>query len=138
METSSRNSEVIHAGIYYPTGSLKARLCVAGKQQLCDYCRDRGLPHCCCGKTIVATVPGQISVLEEYERQATLNGMTLSWLDRNAVHELEPEVEAVAGLLSESTGIIYPITEPGGLGVHLTMSMGGQIKFGPNVSWAGD
>lgn len=75
METSSRNSEVIHAGIYYPTGSLKARLCVAGKQQLYDYCRDRSLPHRRCGKIIVATDPGQIRALEEYERQATLNGV---------------------------------------------------------------
>lgn len=225
-ETSSRNSEVIHAGIYYPTGSLKARLCVAGRDMLYAYCDSRGIPYRRCGKVIVATAAAQIDVLESYQRQAQANGVALTWLDEQAVHQLEPQVNAVAGLLSEATGIIdshafmlslqgdleaagamiafnaevrhlqanariivatdaltvecnwlincaglqaptlarqldpdaptafyarghyfaysgkapfsrlvYPVAEPGGLGVHVTMDLAGQIKFGPDVVW---
>ena len=105
-EISSRNSEVIHAGIYYPTGSQKARLCVAGKQQLYAYCDQRGIPHRRLGKIIVATDPVQIAVLEGYHRQAEANGVALRWLDERALRDLEPQLRAVAGLLSDSTGII--------------------------------
>ncbi|HYW64212.1 MAG TPA: FAD-dependent oxidoreductase, partial [Bradyrhizobium sp.] len=62
--TSSRNSEVIHAGIYYPAGSLMARMCVAGKRALYDYCRDHGIPHRRCGKLIVATTPSETEKLQ--------------------------------------------------------------------------
>jgi L-2-hydroxyglutarate oxidase LhgO len=228
-ETSSRNSEVIHAGIYYPTDSLKAQLCVQGKQHLYDYCQSRGVPHRRSGKVIVASSDSQLDVLRDYQRQAAANGVALTWLDAAAVQQLEPEVVAVAGLLSESTGIIdshafmlslqgdleraggtiafetevrdlrlgnrivvdtdslavdcnwlincaglwapdlarrldlrapaafyarghyyaysgvspfsrlvYPIAEPGGLGVHVTMDLAGQIKFGPDVVWLDD
>ena len=225
-EISSRNSEVIHAGIYYSPGSLKARMCAAGKHRLYDYCESRGVPFRRCGKIIVATGSQQISVLHDYQRRAQANGLVLGWLDEKSVHELEPEVSAVAGLLSESTGIVdshafmlslqgdleragallalntevrdlrlgdrivvatdsltvecnwlincaglhapdlarllasdtppalyarghyfaysgaapfsrlvYPIAEPGGLGIHVTLDMGGQVKFGPDVVW---
>lgn len=232
-ETSSRNSEVVHAGIYYSTGSVKARLCVAGKQKLYDYCDNRGVPYRRCGKIIVATDPAQIEVLQGYHSQAESNGVALSWLDENALHELEPQLQAVVGLLSETTGIvdshafmlslrgdleragatiafntevldlqhilprgdriavttdsvtlacrwlincaglrapdlarqlvpdapvafyarghyyaysgrppfshlIYPVAEPGGLGVHVTLDMAGQVKFGPDVVWLDD
>lgn len=227
-ETSSRNSEVIHAGIYYPTGSLKAELCVEGKERLYAYCAEHHVPHARCGKIIVAVTDDQMTVLEGYRRQADANGVgVLEWLDAAAVHRLEPEVAAVGGLLSASTGIIdshaymlslqgrleaaggmiafntpvaevraegdalrlvaggevlhcrllvnsaglaapalaatvhpaapaghyarghyygysgkppfsrliYPVAEPGGLGVHVTLDLAGQVKFGPDVEW---
>src|SRR5690606_5074015 len=106
-ETSSRNSEVIHAGIYYPTGSLKARACVAGKHRLYAYCVERGIPHARCGKLIVATSEAQKKTLEGIRAQATANGVDdLEWLEPDAVAALEPEVFCTAALLSPSTGII--------------------------------
>jgi L-2-hydroxyglutarate oxidase LhgO len=105
--TSSRNSEVIHAGIYYPTGSLKARSCVAGKHLLYDYCAAHGVPHRRCGKLIVATGEAQRATLEQIRAKAAANGVDdLRWLERTAVRQIEPEVECVAALLSPSTGII--------------------------------
>ncbi len=227
-ETSSRNSEVIHAGIYYSRGSLKAQLCVAGKAALYRYCQAHGVPHKRCGKVIVATSRDQLAVLRGYQEQARHNGAgELRWLEAKEVTALEPEVSAIAGLLSESTGIIdshaymlalqadlesgggivaldtevtslsrsdecvlvhtqdlilrprcvvnsaglwapglaadvvsgappalyarghyfsyagrapfsrlvYPIAEAGGLGVHVTVDMAGQVRFGPDVVW---
>jgi L-2-hydroxyglutarate oxidase LhgO len=105
--TSSRNSEVIHAGIYYPTGSLKARLCVAGKQALYRYCAEHDVGHRRIGKIIVATAPDQVPGLRLYQEQAAINGVgDLEWLEPARLRELEPEVACVAGVLSPSTGII--------------------------------
>ncbi len=227
-ESSSRNSEVIHAGIYYPQGSLKAHLCVAGKALLYDYCASRQVAHRRCGKIIVASSEAQLETLAGYCASALANGVgALEWLDENAVRELEPEVAALAGVHSPSTGIIdshgfmqsllgeleslggalalnaevtriqrngrrlrvtaegydldvrwvvnsagleapivarmltpdapaahyargryyaysgpspfhrlvYPVAEPGGLGVHVTLDLGGQARFGPDVCW---
>ena len=232
-QTSSRNSEVIHAGIYYPQGSLKARLCVQGKHMLYDYCEQRNLPFRRCGKLIVATSEGQLARLADIRRHAAANGVDdLAWLTRDEARALEPELECVAALLSPSTGIvdshalmlallgdlehaggllalnsplaraqcapdaieleardgtcitartvvnaaglhavdlargfagldaahipraayakgnyftlsgrapfehlIYPVPEAAGLGVHLTLDLGGQAKFGPDVQW---
>jgi L-2-hydroxyglutarate oxidase LhgO len=104
---SSRNSEVIHAGIYYPTGSLKASLCVAGKQRLYAFCEREGVPHARLGKLIVATRDEQIAELERLFAHATANGVTdLTWLDASDVRAREPSVVAVRGLFSPSTGII--------------------------------
>ncbi len=230
--TSSRNSEVIHAGIYYPTHSNKARWCVAGKEALYAFCREYGVPHQRCGKLIVASEESQVAVLDAYRRQARANGAgMLRWLSAAEVERLEPEVRAVGAVLSESTGIldshaymlalqgdlehhggmvalatrvsairarrdrleveaaglvleaaevvncagleavkvaemlpecrraglpearfakghyfsysgaapfsrlVYPIAEPGGLGVHVTLDMAGQVRFGPDVQW---
>ncbi|MEZ5594400.1 MAG: NAD(P)/FAD-dependent oxidoreductase [Gammaproteobacteria bacterium] len=106
-ETSSRNSEVIHAGIYYPQGSLKAQLCVAGKHALYDYCTSHGVEHRRCGKLIVATDGNQLDTLRSIEQKAINNGVTdLLWQDVGQVAELEPAVRCVAALLSPSTGII--------------------------------
>jgi L-2-hydroxyglutarate oxidase LhgO len=106
-ETSSRNSEVIHAGIYYPPGSLKARFCVAGKHAIYDYCAERGIPHRRCGKLIVATEEGELAELDRLERLAAGNGVPdLVRLDPAQVRALEPEVRCVAALLSPSTGIV--------------------------------
>ena len=226
-ETSSRNSEVIHAGIYYPSGSLKARLCVRGRARLYEFCEAYGVPHQRCGKVIVASNHDQIDTIKGYVAQAETNGVDdLRWLDAAQVGELEPQVDAVAGVLSPSTGIIdshafmvalqgalesaggvvafntkvescqvagkqieihtesyslrsklmincaglsaptieralggehqtyyakghyyayagkppfthlvYPVAEAGGLGVHVTLDMAGQVKFGPDVRW---
>ena len=228
METSARNSEVIHAGLYYPTGSLKARLCVAGRRLLYDFCAHHGVPHKRLGKLIVARA-GQETQLAAIAKAAADNGVDdLAPLSARDISALEPEVTADAGLLSPSTGIIdshqymlallgdrtlvrgssvtaiarrgdgwslavrsgdedivletpilvnaaglwaqqvasrietltdipaltlakgsyaglsvkspfrhlvYPVPESGGLGVHVTLDMGGRARFGPDVEW---
>ncbi|MES2098842.1 MAG: NAD(P)/FAD-dependent oxidoreductase [Pseudomonadota bacterium] len=233
--TSSRNSEVIHAGIYYATGSLKARLCVAGRAQLYAYCETHGVAHRRCGKLIVAANAAQCARLAQIQAQAVRNGVhDLRVLDAAQVRALEPALSAVAALDSPSTGIvdshglmlalqgdleaaggalallspavsidstgashvvtvggempmelaarvvvnsaglwapdlaariagmapqcvpqaryakgsyfslagrapfshlIYPIPEEAGLGVHLTLDLAGQARFGPDVEW---
>ena len=233
--TSSRNSEVIHAGIYYTPGSAKAILCVAGRQLLYDYCAARGVAHRRCGKLIVAADQEQVNTLRKIEATARANGVhDLQWLTAAEAQALEPALSCVAALLSPSTGIvdshgvmlamqadledaggtvalrapvmrgrcdgdgihleagrddvveicaqvvinsaglqaqalarriagipaasipsplyakgcyyvlqgkspfrrlIYPIPIPGGLGVHLTLDLAGQARFGPDVEW---
>jgi L-2-hydroxyglutarate oxidase LhgO len=234
-ETSSRNSEVIHAGIYYPAGSLMARACVEGKHMLYEYCRERGLPHARCGKLIVATNDEETGKLEAIQGRAAANGVPdLALLSREEALAMEPALSCTAALLSPSTGIIdshafmlslqgdaenagavfafhspvvsgrvgrdgieivvggaeqlelrcrtlvnsaglhaprlarslegmpedavpgawyakgnyftltgrnpfsrliYPVPVPGGLGTHLTIDLGGQARFGPDVEW---
>ena len=105
--TSSRNSEVIHAGIYYPTGSLRAQMCLAGKKLLYRYCPSRGVEHRRITKIIVATAEDEIPTLNKYKEQAERNGVDdLVWLEKTEVNTMEPNVVAVAGVLSPSTGII--------------------------------
>src|SRR4051812_34142654 len=105
--TSSRNSEVIHAGIYYPPGSLKAKLCVAGKLALYPYLAERGVPHKRCGKLIVAAEPAQAGALEKLRVQADANGVKdLRFLDAAQARALEPEIRCAGALESPSTGII--------------------------------
>ncbi|WPG35528.1 NAD(P)/FAD-dependent oxidoreductase [Variovorax sp. EBFNA2] len=231
--TSSRNSEVIHAGIYYPQGSLKATLCVEGRDALYGYAQARGVPHHRCGKLIVATSAEQVSQLDVIRAKAAANGVDdLVLLTAQQALAMEPQLHCVAALHSPSTGIvdshalmlsllgdlenaggilalrspiaraecvdgavvliaadgtalrcrtvvnaaglgapalarrfegmpasavprehfakgsyftlagrapfgrlIYPVPEPGGLGVHLTLDLGGQAKFGPDVQW---
>ncbi|HLJ01019.1 MAG TPA: NAD(P)/FAD-dependent oxidoreductase [Bradyrhizobium sp.] len=233
--TSSRNSEVIHAGIYYRSGSLMARMCVSGRQALYRYCRDQGIAHRHCGKLIVATTPQETERLQSIKAHAEANGVSdLKTLTGEAARALEPALHCEAALLSPSTGIIdshaymlalrgnaedagaafafhtpllgarvrggrieldaggdapmslecrllinaaglgaptvarhidgmpvelippaylakgnyfscsarapfsrliYPVPEPGGLGVHLTLDMAGQARFGPDVEW---
>jgi len=231
--TSSRNSEVIHAGIYYPEGSRKAQWCVQGRELLYRYAAERGIAHRRCGKLIVATQTQQIAELESIRRKAARNGVNdLVMLTRDQAQALEPELRCVAALHSPSTGIvdshafmlalqgdfehaggvvaisspvaqievtseglrirgadgteilaqqvvnaaglqapelashivgldahhvpkayyakgnyftlsgrapfsrlIYPVPEAAGLGVHLTLDLGGQAKFGPDVEW---
>ena len=236
METSSRNSEVIHAGIYYPEGSMKAKACVEGRHDLYAYLDSRSLPYRKCGKLIVATSEAQAEDLERIARHAWKNGVEdLGIIDGAQARQLEPALNAMRALHSPSTGIldshaymvslrgeaedhgamiafkteivsseilpdgrcrlvcegdetskittrllvnsaglaapalaagmegfpkahvpkaylakgnyfslvgrtpfsrlIYPVPEPGGLGVHLTLDMGGQARFGPDVEW---
>jgi L-2-hydroxyglutarate oxidase LhgO len=105
--TSSRNSEVIHAGIYYPTGSLKARLCVAGRKALYRYCTEHGVHHRRIGKVIVACDESELAGLRKYHEQATINGVDdLRMLNADELAEMEPNVRCVAGFLSPSTGIV--------------------------------
>ena len=226
FETSSRHSEVIHAGIYYPTGSNKAQMCVRGKHLLYQYCDEYRVPYSRIGKIIVATTERQLATLCQYQNQALANGAgQLTWLDRERVRDLEPSVDCIAGVFSPTTGIIdshaymlslvgdiesnagmiafntevesvsysnelivtsgglklcprllinsaglwaptfsrqlgrkqqayfakghyytlsgsspfkhliYPIAESGGLGVHVTLDLSGQARFGPDVEW---
>lgn len=105
--TSSRNSEVIHAGIYYPKGSLKALWCVKGRELLYKYCQERFIAHKRCGKLIVATQPEQIAQLDAIAQKALNNGVTdIQKLTAQQAKELEPELNCLAALLSPSTGII--------------------------------
>jgi L-2-hydroxyglutarate oxidase LhgO len=105
--TSSRNSEVIHAGIYYPSGSLKAKLCVAGRLALYPFLERRGLAYRRCGKLIVAADAAQIAGLEKLQAQARANGVAdLRMLEAREARALEPQLSCVAALESPSTGII--------------------------------
>ncbi|HRL21051.1 MAG TPA: NAD(P)/FAD-dependent oxidoreductase [Alcaligenes sp.] len=104
---SSRNSEVIHGGIYYTPGSLKARLCVQGKEQLYDYCQERHIDHARCGKLIVATDAAQEPALRQLQDNAHACGVhDLQWLDAQQAQALEPALRCSAALLSPSTGIV--------------------------------
>ena len=106
-QTTARNSEVIHAGLYYPTGSLKARTCVAGRQMLYRYCARRGVRTSTSGKLMVAVAEPQIPRLRAIWDQATANGVTgLKWLTVEEAHRLEPEVRCVGAFFSSETGII--------------------------------
>jgi len=201
--SSARNSEVIHAGIYYPKDSLKATLCVEGNRLLYEYCRSHQVATKPYGKLIIAADETQIDDLQAILYKAQNNGVPEVKMIGNAeALALEPQLNCVAAVLSSSTGIvdshgymlsllggfedaggmvayqsplisatsvaqkiaglpkekipkayfakgnyfslsgkspfshlIYPIPEPGGLGVHLTLDMGGQAKFGPDVEW---
>ncbi|MBP2313662.1 NAD(P)/FAD-dependent oxidoreductase [Azospirillum soli] len=105
--TSSRNSEVIHAGIYYPTGSVRARLCVAGRDALYAYCREHGVEHKRIGKLIVATDESQLPRLDAIRRQAAANGVDdLYEISAAEAMALEPNLRCVGALVSPSTGII--------------------------------
>jgi L-2-hydroxyglutarate oxidase LhgO len=103
---SSRNSEVIHGGLYYPTGSLKAQLCVRGKELLYAYLQERGLPYQRCGKLMVATDASQLPKLAAIEAQAAANGVLVQRLSRDQARVLEPQLECIAALHSPSTGIV--------------------------------
>lgn len=107
QETSSRNSEVIHAGIYYTKDSLKAKLCIEGKKLLYDYCRKYDVPFNNCGKLIVATSEAEIAVIEGIRQTAIKNGVDdLQVLDREQIALMEPNIFALKALFSPSTGII--------------------------------
>jgi len=106
-ETSSRNSEVIHSGIYYPAGSLKARLCVEGRQALYEFCDEHGVAYRRCGKLIVAHDVAELAAIEALARKGAANGVNdLRMLSADDVRALEPDVACVGALLAPSTGIV--------------------------------
>jgi L-2-hydroxyglutarate oxidase LhgO len=134
-ETSSRNSGVIHSGIYYPTASAKARLCVSGRDLLYRYCAEKGINHRRCGKIIVAQA-SETEKLRGLARQAVANGVKdVAWLDAAQVTKLEPEVRCAAGLLCPSTGIVdvheYMTALHGDLERH-----GGSVVFDTELAQA--
>ncbi|MEO1818556.1 NAD(P)/FAD-dependent oxidoreductase [Pseudomonas sp.] len=106
LHCSSRNSEVIHAGIYYAPGSLKAQLCRQGRDQLYAWCNEYAVPHRRLGKLLVAVTDDEIPALRRLQDNAAANGVALSWLSAAEVAAHEPQVRAVAGLLSPATGIV--------------------------------
>ena len=106
-ETSSRNSEVIHAGLYYAQGSLKAVLCLEGRRALYEYCGEHGVPHKKIGKLLVACRDEDLPSIERVWERAHANGVDdLEWLGGNEVHALEPELSCIKAFLSPATGII--------------------------------
>lgn len=133
METSSRNSEVIHAGIYYRPGGLRARLCVEGKEKLYAYCRERGVNHQACGKLIVATAAGEVEKLQALDGVARRNGVAdLVLISGAEAAALEPGLQCEAALLSPSSGII----DSHGLMLSLVGDIenaGGAIAYGAPV-----
>lgn len=106
---SGRNSGVIHAGVYYAPGSLKARLCREGRAELLAFARDRGIDHEVCGKVVVATRPDELDRLAELERRCRANDLAVERIDRRRLAELEPHADGIAALHVPATGIIdYP------------------------------
>lgn len=134
QETSSRNSEVIHAGIYYTRNSLKARLCIEGRRLLYDFCKNYNVPFKNCGKLIVATTEDEISVIEGIRQRALRNGVDdLVVIEKNQIAELEPNIFALRALFSPSTGIIDSHFLMKQFETN-TINNGGQVVYGSEVS----
>ncbi len=133
QETSSRNSEVIHAGIYYPQGSLKAKLCVEGKSLLYDYCRKYDVPYNNCGKLIVATNDKEISVIKGIKETARKNGVDLILMQKDQIKEMEPGIFALEALFSPTTGIVDTHSLMKRFETNILIN-GGQIVYGSEVT----
>jgi len=134
QETSSRNSEVIHAGIYYTKNSLKALLCLEGKKLLYNYCEKYDVPYNNCGKLIVATSKEEISVIERIRQTAINNGLhDLIMLNRQQVNEMEPNIFALQAIYSPSTGIVDSHSLMKRYETN-TINNGGQIVYGSEVT----
>jgi L-2-hydroxyglutarate oxidase LhgO len=132
---SSRNSEVIHAGLYYTPGSLKARWCVRGKELLYELCASHGVSHRNCGKLVVATSEAEASALRVLQDRAHANGVPVEWLSAQQAIELEPALHCVAALLSPTTGIV----DSHGFMLALQGDLeraGGMVAFGSAVDGA--
>ncbi len=134
QETSSRNSEVIHAGIYYPQGSLKSILCLEGNGLLYDYCRENDIPFKKCGKIIVATTDDEVSIIEGIMKTAVINGVDdLELIEKDRIAELEPSVYALKAIYSPSTGIVDSHSLMKSLETGIIIN-GGQIAYGSEVT----
>jgi L-2-hydroxyglutarate oxidase LhgO len=132
-ETSSRNSEVIHAGLYYPERSLKAKLCVEGRKRLYAFAEEYKVPVNRCGKLLVATTEAEIDQLTAIEAKGSKNGVDdLERLTREHAHRLEPDIRCVAATLSPSTGVIDSHLFMAALDARL-LDAGGQIAFSSEV-----
>lgn len=130
---SGRNSGVIHAGVYYAPGSLKARFCAEGKAQMRAYCDARSIPYEMCGKLIVAVDDGEIARLEALGERSRANGIEIEKLDRAQMRVLEPAIRAEAALLSPSTGIVDFAEVARSMAREVTEA-GGEIRFGARVT----
>ena len=139
MATSSRNSEVIHAGIYYPDRSLKAQHCVRGRHLLYKYCEEHGVPHQRIGKVIVAVTEDEVNTLAGYQESAIRNGVhSLLWLSAEELRAREPNVQGVRALWSPETGILdshqfmesllATFENAGGLFIRRTKLVGGFVS----------
>jgi len=106
MEISSRNSEVIHAGIYYPSDSMKAKFCVEGRQHLYETCMKHNIPHLKIGKLIIAMSDREMETIEQLGKAAEKNGVTVTLVDKKQVNAMEPRINAAGALYSPETGII--------------------------------
>ena len=133
QETSSRNSEVIHAGIYYIKDSLKARLCVEGRELLYDYCRKYDIPFKNCGKLIVATNEEEVKVIEGIRQTAAMNGVVLEICEKDRIAAMEPNIFALRALYSPSTGIVDSHNLMKQYETN-TINNGGQIVYGSEVT----
>jgi L-2-hydroxyglutarate oxidase LhgO len=133
QETSSRSSEVIHAGIYYPGGSLKAKLCVEGNAMLYDFCRKHDVPFNNCGKLIVATSPEEVQVLESIRKNSAVNGVDLEILEKDHIAHLEPNIFALKALFSPTTGIVDTHDLMKRFETNF-LNNGGQIVYGSKVT----
>lgn len=133
QETSSRNSEVIHAGIYYPEGSLKARLCVEGRNLLYEYCAKHGIPHKNCGKLIVATDEKEVKAIVGIKKTAARNGVDLELIGKDLIIQMEPHIFAVKALWSPTTGIIDSHSLMKRFETNI-LNNGGQIAYGTEVT----
>jgi len=143
-DTSSRNSEVVHAGIYYPSETLKGKLCVEGRDHLYEYFESHGVGYDRCGKLIVATDDAQISKLEAIKVKAEANGLNnLQWLDGAQATAMEPNLKARAALFSPSSGIMDShqlmlayqgdLEDNGGMVAFLSPVWGGRLESGVKV-----
>jgi L-2-hydroxyglutarate oxidase LhgO len=133
QETSSRNSEVVHAGLYYPQGSLKARLCVQGRQLLHDFCAEAGVPYLALGKLVVASSPDEMPRLEALATQAKANGVTdVRLVTAAQAQDLEPELACCAALFSPSSAVIDSTGLMLGLEARF-INRGGTVATGTSV-----
>ena len=130
---TGHNSGVIHAGVYYPPGSLKARLCRAGSRSMLDFCAQHGIAAQECGKLIVATEPAELPRLRALHERAVANGLAATLLDAAAAREYEPEVAGVAAIHVPSTGIVDFAAVCRRL-AELVQKEGGQIRLGSRVT----
>ena len=131
---TGHNSGVIHAGVYYTPGSLKARLCVEGARELYEYCEEHGIANEACGKVIVATDPSELSRLDELERRGKANGVPgLRRIDANGIEALEPHARGIAGLHSPGTGIV-DFTAVARAYAHDVLEAGGTVATGCGVT----
>ena len=136
MDTSTRNSGVVHAGLYYPAGSLKARLCVEGARELYAFCGRRGVPHARCGKLIVALHDAECAGLEALKAQGEANGAEgLEIVDAGGIRRREPHAAGVAALLSPHTGVVEPETLVHAL-AHSLEEAGGYLLTGTRLAGA--
>jgi L-2-hydroxyglutarate oxidase LhgO len=134
QETSSRNSEVIHAGMYYPEGSLKAILCVKGNSLLYEYCQKYHIPHKKCGKLIVATSEDELPVIEDIMEKGKKNGVhDLSIIGKEQILSMEPNISAIRAVFSPSTGIVDTHSLMKQYETN-TINNGGNIVYGSEVT----